>query len=69
MTSSSAEKQPLLAGSEQPPIQIRLARLTDAHQLASLTLQSFKGAPFWDWVRPASSFLLLCSVSDPALLS
>lgn len=32
------------------PLRIRPATLADAHALTSLTLQSFKQAPFWDWV-------------------
>lgn len=44
------EKQPLLASTEVPKLQIRPARLADAHVLASITMQSFRNAPFFHWV-------------------
>lgn len=44
------EKQPLLASNEVSKLQIRPARLADAHVLASITMQSFRNAPFFHWV-------------------
>lgn len=49
MSADDIEKQPLLAP-QQSPIQIRPASLADAGLLASIVLQSFRNAPFYDWV-------------------
>lgn len=49
----TAEKQ------DYPNLHIRQASLADVHVLASLTLQSFRGAPFWDWASQGLTTLFL----------